>query len=103
MPCAALVSSRVIWGWLIVRKVMGRPPRVSLVATEGITPPIWFGQVPILKSLALHPTTQQFVMHDPDGDADLVAGVYAYCDRLRQWGALLPRELASPLAGRWPS
>jgi hypothetical protein len=26
-------------------------------------------------------TIQQFVMHDPDGEADLVAGVYAYCDR----------------------
>ena len=58
--------------------------------------------VQILKFLALHPTTQQFVMHHPDGEADLVAGVYAYCDRLRQWGELLPRELASPLAGRWP-
>ena len=31
-------------GELIVRKVMGRPPGVSLVATDGITPPIWFGQ-----------------------------------------------------------
>jgi len=32
-------------GELIVRKVQGRPPRVSLVATDGgITPPIWFGQ-----------------------------------------------------------
>ena len=29
---------------LIVRRVQGRPPRVSLVATDGITPPIWFGQ-----------------------------------------------------------
>ena len=31
-------------GELIVRLVQGRPPRVSLVATDGITPPIWFGQ-----------------------------------------------------------
>jgi len=31
-------------GELIVRKVKGRPPGVSLVATDGITPPIWFGQ-----------------------------------------------------------
>ena len=31
-------------GELIVRQVKGRPPRVSLVATDGITPPIWFGQ-----------------------------------------------------------
>jgi DNA polymerase V len=31
-------------GELIVRRVKGRPPRVSLVATDGITPPIWFGQ-----------------------------------------------------------
>jgi hypothetical protein len=37
-------------------------------------------KVQILKSLALHPTTQQFLMHDPDGEADLLAGVYAYCD-----------------------
>ena len=29
---------------LIVRRVKGRAPRVSLVATDGITPPIWFGQ-----------------------------------------------------------
>ena len=31
-------------GELIVRRVQGRPPRVSLVATDGMTPPIWFGQ-----------------------------------------------------------
>ena len=31
-------------GEVIVRKVQGRPPKVSLVATDGITPPIWFGQ-----------------------------------------------------------
>jgi DNA polymerase V len=31
-------------GDLIVRKVRGKPPRASLVATDGITPPIWFGQ-----------------------------------------------------------
>jgi SOS-response transcriptional repressor LexA len=31
-------------GELIVRRVKGKPPRVSLVATDGITPPIWFGQ-----------------------------------------------------------
>jgi DNA polymerase V len=31
-------------GEVIVRKIQGRPPRVSLVATDGITPPIWFGQ-----------------------------------------------------------
>ena len=31
-------------GELIVRRIKGRPPRVSLVATDGITPPIWFGQ-----------------------------------------------------------
>ena len=31
-------------GDVIVRKVQGKPPRVSLVATNGITPPIWFGQ-----------------------------------------------------------
>ena len=31
-------------GEVIVRKVEGRPPRVSLVTTDGITPPIWFGQ-----------------------------------------------------------
>ncbi len=27
-----------------VRRVQGRPPKVSLVATACITPPIWFGQ-----------------------------------------------------------
>ena len=31
-------------GEVIVRKVQGRPPRVALVATDGVTPPIWFGQ-----------------------------------------------------------
>ena len=31
-------------GDVIVRKVQGKPSRVSLVATDGITPPIWFGQ-----------------------------------------------------------
>ncbi len=31
-------------GELIVRKIQVKPPRVSLVATDGITPPIWFGQ-----------------------------------------------------------
>ena len=31
-------------GELIVRRVQGRPPNVWLVATDGITPPIWFGQ-----------------------------------------------------------
>jgi SOS-response transcriptional repressor LexA len=31
-------------GEVIVRKVQGKPPRVSLVATDGITAPIWFGQ-----------------------------------------------------------
>ena len=31
-------------GELIVRRVKGRPPKVALVATDGITPPIWFGQ-----------------------------------------------------------
>ena len=31
-------------------------------------------KVQILKSLALHPATQQFLMHDPDGEADLWAG-----------------------------
>ena len=31
-------------------------------------------KVQILKSLALHPTTQQILKHDPDGEADLVAG-----------------------------
>ena len=31
-------------GELIVRRVKGRPPNVSLVATDGITPPITFGQ-----------------------------------------------------------
>jgi DNA polymerase V len=31
-------------GKLIVRRVQGRPPNVSLVAADGITPPIWFGQ-----------------------------------------------------------
>ena len=31
-------------GEVIVRKVQGKPPRVALVATDGITPPIWFGQ-----------------------------------------------------------
>jgi DNA polymerase V len=31
-------------GEVIVRRVQGRPPRVSLVATDGITPPIWFVQ-----------------------------------------------------------
>ena len=31
-------------GELIVRRVQGRPPNVSLVATDGITPPIPFGQ-----------------------------------------------------------
>jgi DNA polymerase V len=33
-------------GELIVRKVQGRPPRVSLVAADGITPLIWFCQGP---------------------------------------------------------
>jgi SOS-response transcriptional repressor LexA len=31
-------------GELIVRRIKGTPPRVSLVATDGITPPITFGQ-----------------------------------------------------------
>jgi hypothetical protein len=31
-------------GELIVHRVQGSPPRVSLVATDGITLPIWFGQ-----------------------------------------------------------
>ena len=31
-------------GELIVRKLQGKPPRVALVATDGATPPIWFGQ-----------------------------------------------------------
>ena len=31
-------------GELIVRRIKGTPPRVSLVATDGITAPIWFGQ-----------------------------------------------------------
>ena len=31
-------------GELIVRRIKGTPPRVSLVATDGITPPIWFDQ-----------------------------------------------------------
>ena len=31
-------------GELIVRRIKGRPLRVSLVATDGITPPIWFDQ-----------------------------------------------------------
>ena len=31
-------------GELIVRQIKGRPPNVSLVATDGITPPITFGQ-----------------------------------------------------------
>jgi DNA polymerase V len=31
-------------GELIVRRIKGRPPNMSLVATDGITPPIWFGQ-----------------------------------------------------------
>ena len=31
-------------GESIVRRVQGRPPRLSLVATDGITTPIWFGQ-----------------------------------------------------------
>ena len=31
-------------GELIVRRIKGRPPNVSLVATDGITPPITFGQ-----------------------------------------------------------
>ena len=31
---------------MIVRKLLGRPPRVALVAADGgITPTIWFGQV----------------------------------------------------------
>jgi len=29
---------------LIVCLIKGRPPRLSLVATDGITPPIWFGK-----------------------------------------------------------
>jgi DNA polymerase V len=33
-------------GELIVRKVQGRPPRVSLVAADGITSLIWFCQGP---------------------------------------------------------
>ena len=31
-------------GELIVRQIKGTPPNVSLVATDGITSPIWFGQ-----------------------------------------------------------
>ena len=31
-------------GEVIVRKVQGKPPWVFLVAADGITPPIWFGQ-----------------------------------------------------------
>jgi DNA polymerase V len=31
-------------GELIVHRVQGSPPRVLLVATDEITPPIWFGQ-----------------------------------------------------------
>jgi DNA polymerase V len=31
-------------GELIVRRINGRPPRVSLVATDGTMPPITFGQ-----------------------------------------------------------
>jgi SOS-response transcriptional repressor LexA len=31
-------------GEVVVRKVQGKPPRVSLVATDGVTPPILFGQ-----------------------------------------------------------
>jgi len=31
-------------GELIVHKVQGKPPKVALVATDGATPPIWFGQ-----------------------------------------------------------
>jgi DNA polymerase V len=31
-------------GELIVRRINGRSPRVSLVATDGIMPPITFGQ-----------------------------------------------------------
>jgi len=38
--CAVAVHE----GEVIVRKVKGRPPRVALVATDGVTPPIWFGQ-----------------------------------------------------------
>ena len=31
-------------GEVIVRRVKGKPPRVALMATDGTTPPIWFGQ-----------------------------------------------------------
>ena len=44
LPSAGRCVVAVHDGEVIVRKVQGRPPRVSLVATDGVTPPICFGQ-----------------------------------------------------------
>ena len=42
-------------GELIGRRIKEAPPRVLLVATDGITPPIWLGQGLTQKYLALSP------------------------------------------------
>jgi DNA polymerase V len=44
LPAPGRCVVAIYEGEVIVRKVQGRPPRVALVATDGITPPIWFGQ-----------------------------------------------------------
>ncbi len=39
-PCVAALHE----GELIVRRLKGTPPSISLVASDGSTPAIWFGR-----------------------------------------------------------